>query len=79
MKVINPISPIRLYITASRADLFASFRVIHQLIKRKERNPTPSQPKKIRNRLFEQVNISIFSKKMVSKRKNAVAFGSASM
>lgn len=79
IKVISPMSPIRLYITASRADLLASFRVIHQLMRRNDRNPTPSHPKKIRNSLFEQVNISIFSKKIVSRRKNAVALGSVSI
>ncbi len=76
IKVINPISPIRLYITASSAALFASFRVVHHLISRNDRNPTPSQPRNIKKRLFEQVNINIFSKNMVSRRKNAVDFGS---
>lgn len=69
-------SPIRLYITASSAALFASFRVVHHLISRKDKNPTPSQPRNIRKRLFEQVSINIFSKNMVNRRKNAVDFGS---
>lgn len=39
-----PISPSRLYIIACKAAVFASDRVNHQPISRKERNPTPSQP-----------------------------------
>jgi len=39
-----PISPIRLYIIAWRAAVLASARVNHHPIKRKDRNPTPSQP-----------------------------------
>jgi len=76
IKVINPISPIRLYTTASSAALFASFRVVHHLIRRKDKNPTPSQPKNIRKRLLEQVSINIFNKNMVRRRKKAVDFGS---
>jgi len=76
IKVISPISPIRLYITASNAALFASFRVVHHLIRRNDKNPTPSQPRNIRKRLFEQVRINIFSKKIVNRRKKAVDFGS---
>jgi len=77
MNVMSPISPIRLYITASRAALLASFRVVHHLIKRKDKKPTPSHPKNIRKRLFEQVNINIFNKNIVKRRKNLVDFGSS--
>lgn len=77
--MIKPMSPIRLYITASRAALLASFRVVHQLIRRKDKNPTPSHPKNIKKRLFEQVKINIFSKKIVNNRKKAVDLGSSDM
>jgi len=77
IKVIRPMSPIRLYMTASNADPLASFRVVHHLINRKDRNPTPSQPKKRRNSLLAQVSINIFNKKIVSKRKKAVPLGSS--
>lgn len=79
MNVISPMSPIRLYITASSADLLASFRVVHHLINRKERKPTPSHPKNSRNSLFAQVRINIFSKNMVRSRKKAVLLGSSLM
>lgn len=72
-------SPIRLYITASKAALLASFRVVHQLISKKERNPTPSHPKNIKNRLLEQVRINIFNKKIVSSRKKEVDLGSSAI
>lgn len=79
IKVISPISPIRLYITASRADLLASFRVDHHLINKKDKKPTPSHPRNIRNRLFEEVRISIFSRKIVRSRKKAFFLGSLTM
>lgn len=79
MKVIKPMSPIRLYITASKAALLASFRVVHQLINKKERNPTPSHPKNIKNSLLEQVKINIFNKKIVNNRKKADDLGSSAM
>lgn len=79
MKVISPMSPMRLYITASKAELLASLRVDHHLISRKERKPTPSQPKKIKNRLFEHVRINIFNKKIVNSRKKAFFLGSSAI
>ena len=79
INMISPISPIRLYITASSAALLASFRVAHQLIKRKDKNPTPSHPKNIRNNLFEEVSINIFSRNIVNSRKKAFFLGSSSM
>lgn len=72
-------SPIRLYITASKAALLASFRVVHQLISKKERNPTPSHPKNTKNRLLEQVRINIFNKKIVNSRKKEVDLGSSAI
>ena len=79
IKVIRPMSPMRLYITASKAAPLASFRVVHHLISRNERNPTPSHPRNIKNSLFEQVRINIFNRKIVSSRKKAVDFGSSLM
>ena len=79
MKVIKPTSPIRLYITASKAAPLASFRVVHHLIRRNDRNPTPSQPRKIRNRLLEQVKINMFNRNIVSSRKKAVDLGSSAI
>ena len=79
IKVISPISPIRLYITASRADLLASFRVAHHLMSKKERNPTPSHPKNTKNSLFDEVKINIFKRKMVKRRKKAFLLGSSFM
>lgn len=41
---IRPISPSRLYKTAWRAAVFASARAYHQLMRRKDIMPIPSQP-----------------------------------
>ena len=65
--------------TASNAALLASFRVVHQLMRRNDKNPTPSHPKKMRNSLFEQVRISILRRKIVSRRKKVVDLGSSGM
>ena len=79
MKVMRPISPIRLYNTAAKADLLASFRVVHHLIRRKDKKPTPSHPKNSKNSLLEQVRINIFNRKIVNKRKNTFFLGSSSI
>lgn len=41
---MKPISPMRLYRMACRAAVFASARLYHQPISRKDMIPTPSQP-----------------------------------
>lgn len=46
IKQIRPMSPIRLYRTAWRAAVFASARVCHHPINKKDIIPTPSQPMK---------------------------------
>lgn len=72
-------SPIRLYIIACKAAVLASERVLHQLIRRKERNPTPSQPMRSWNRLLEEIRIIIAKRKIVNKRVNRFKFRSLDM
>lgn len=57
MEIMNPISPIRLYKIACRAAVFASDRLSHHPISRKDIIPTPSQPMKSCIALFAVTRI----------------------
>lgn len=76
---IIPISPIRLYIIACRAEALASCRVNHHPMSRNDKNPTPSHPMKNRKSLFEEVNKSIFKRNIINNRKNLTFNASLSM
>lgn len=64
---------------AWRAEDFASVRVVHHLMRRNERNPTPSHPMKNKNRFSAAVSISILSRKIIKSRKNFLLNGSLCM
>ena len=61
------------------ADLFAFVRVIHHLIKRNDRKPTPSHPMNRRNMFSVEVNIIMFSRKIIKSRKKFFGAGSLPM
>lgn len=62
--------------TACMAEFFAFVRDDHHLIRRNDRNPTPSHPMNIRKIFLEQVRIIILSKNMIRSRKNCFGVGS---
>ena len=57
--LINSISPIELYKIACRAAVFASARLFHHLISRKDKIPTPSHTMKSWKRLLAVTRINI--------------------
>lgn len=63
MHAMSPTSPTRLYSTACRAAVLASARPCHQLIRRNDMIPTPSQPMNSRNKLFEMIRMSMAIRK----------------
>lgn len=72
-------SPMRLYRIAWMAAVLASVRVCHQLIRRKDTIPTPSQPMKSWKRLLAVTRVSIAVKKIRRYLKNWLIFGSELM
>lgn len=59
--------------------MLASARPCHQLIRRKDIMPTPSQPIKRRNMLLARISVSIAARKIVRWKKNFVMCGSEAM
>lgn len=72
-------SPMRLYRIAWMAAVLASARACHQLIKRNDIIPTPSQPMKNWKRLLAVTRISIVIRKIRRYLKNWLMFGSEFM
>lgn len=72
-------SPIRWYRTAWMAAVLASARACHQLIRRKDIIPTPSQPMKSWKRLLAVTRISMAARKIRRYLKNWLMFGSELM
>lgn len=64
MQRISPMSPIRLYRIAWSAAVLASARPCHQLIRRKDMIPTPSQPMNKTKKLLATIRMSIVIKKI---------------
>lgn len=79
MQRIRPTSPIRLYSTAWRAAVLASARPCHQLIRRNDMIPTPSQPMNRTNRLLATIRMSMAIRKSSRYVKNFVIYGSEAM
>lgn len=61
---------------ACRADAFASCRENHQLIRKKDMIPTPSQPTRNWNMLFDVMRIIMENKKIIKYLKKRLMFGS---
>lgn len=76
---IRPRSPARLYSTACRAAVLASGRANHQLIRRNDIIPTPSQPINNWNKLLAVTRIIIEIRKIKRYLKNWSIFGSFSI
>lgn len=72
-------SPIRLYRTAWMAAVLASARACHQLIRRKDIIPTPSQPMKSWKRLLAVTRISMAARKIRRYLRSWLMFGSELM
>lgn len=72
-------SPMRLYRIAWMAAVLASVRACHQLIKRNDIIPTPSQPMKNWKRLLAVTRISMVVRKIRRYLKNWLMFGSEFM
>lgn len=73
---MRPMSPIRLYKIACRAAVLASERPYHQLIRRNDMIPTPSQPMNSWNRLFADVRIIMVIRKRSRYFINRLRWGS---
>lgn len=79
MARMRPMSPMRLYSTAWMAAVLASVRACHQLIRRKDIIPTPSQPMKSWKRLLAVIRINMVIRKIRRYLKNWLMFGSELM
>lgn len=79
MARIRPMSPMRLYKIAWMAAVLASVRAYHQLIRRKDMIPTPSQPIRNWKRLLAVTRISMAVRKIRRYLKNWLMFGSEFM
>lgn len=74
--MINPTSPMRLYRIACRAAVFASARLYHHPISRKDIMPTPSQPMNSWNRLLAVTKIIMVMRNIRRYLKNRLMYGS---
>lgn len=70
MARIRPMSPMRLYRIAWMAAVLVSARACHQLIRRKDIIPTPSQPMRNWKRLLAVTRISMAVRKIRRYLKN---------
>lgn len=76
IEIINPISPIRLYIMACIPAVLASIREYHQPISKKDIMPTPSHPINNWNRLLAEISIIMAIKNNSKYLKNKLIIGS---
>jgi len=74
-----PLSPIRLYMIAWRADLLASDRVNHHPISINDIIPTPSHPINNMNRFLEETNINMNKRNKIKVLINIFFLGSVFM